>query len=312
MAYSSTNTITAADYNSFVATVNGVIGVGSGTKGYNQSTLTTVSATDQITAAHWTALLAAVSKAATHQGTSVTIPGASNTGYPATDDTIHAFDGSQTIGGASYSYNLTGAITDIDSNYQNVDTGEQTTVAGQHTSTRTSAWGGEVGTAAINTDVTATFASQNAVRGFFNTGGEIHITMDQPTATTTQSTSWNTVFDTSIGTIKMGYTGTTRTGNAGTPSTTVGFHDLTSSYATIFEGTNIGSGAYSANDVLVQAKSDGAGVITFQITLDDQHAPTAPSAVDTVESGTNVVFAIRKSSQYSPANPNWATAEAWQ
>ncbi len=39
----------------------------------------------------------------------------------------------------------------------------------------------------------------------------------------------------------MGYTGTTRTGNAGTPSTTTGFYDLTSSYATIFEGTNIGS-----------------------------------------------------------------------
>lgn len=311
MAYSSTNTITAADYNSFVSTVNGVIGVGSGTKGYNQSTLSTVSATDEITAAHWTALLTAVNNAATHQGTSVTIPGGSDTGYPATGDTIHAFDGSQTIGGASYSYDLSTAVTDVDSNYQNVDTGQQTTVASQHTSTRGSDWGGEAGTASINTDVTCTFADNNAARGFFNTGGEIHITMDQPTATTDQSTSWNTVFDTSIGTIKMGYTGTTRTGNGGTPSTTVGFHDLTSSYATIFEGTNIGSGAYSANDVLVQAKYDGAGVITFQITLDDQHAPTSPSTVDTVESGTKVVFAIRKSSVYTPANPGWATADSW-
>ncbi|SVE44608.1 uncharacterized protein METZ01_LOCUS497462, partial [marine metagenome] len=73
MAYSSTNTITAADYNSFVSTVNGVIGVGSGTKGYNQTALSSVSATDQITAAHWTGLLTAVTNAATHQGTSVTI-----------------------------------------------------------------------------------------------------------------------------------------------------------------------------------------------------------------------------------------------
>jgi len=311
MAYSSTNTITAADYNSFVSTVNGVIGAGSGSKGYTQSTLSTVSATDQITAAHWTALVDAVNKAALHQGTSVTLPGGSSTGYPATDDTIHAFGGSQTIGGASYSYDLSTAVTNCDTNYQNVDAGQQTVGSDLHTSTRSSAWGGEAGTAAINTDVTCTFASQTVVRGFFNTGGEIHITLDQPTATTTQSTNWNTIFDTSIGTIKMGYTGTTRTGNAGTPSTTTGFYDLTSSYATIFEGTNIGSGAYSANDVLVQAKSNGSGVITFQITCDDQHTPTAPSAVDTVESGTNAKFKVRKSNQYTFANPSFATTDSF-
>ena len=63
MTYSSSNTITAADYNSFVSTVNGVIGTGSGSKGYGQTALTTVSATDQITAAQWTALLTAVNNA---------------------------------------------------------------------------------------------------------------------------------------------------------------------------------------------------------------------------------------------------------
>ena len=312
MAYSTGNTITAADYNSFVATVNGVIGAGSGSKGYQQSTLSTVAQTDEITAAHWTALLDAVNKAAAHQGTSVTLPGGSNTGYPASSDTIHAFDGSQTIGGASYSYNLSGAVTDVDTNYQNVDAAQQTTVAAQHTSARGSAWGGEGSTpATINSDVTCTFGSLVLAKQFFNTGGELHCTLDQPTATTTQSTNWNTIFDTSIGTMKMGYTGTTRTGNAGTPSTTIGFHDLTTSYQTVFEGTNIGSGAYAANDVLVQVKHDGAGVVTFQITLADQHTSVSPSTVDTVESGTKATFAIRKSSQYTPANPSWATAEAF-
>ena len=60
MTYSTGNIITAADYNSFVSTVNGAIGTGSGSKGYGQSALSTVSATDQITAAQWTALLNAV------------------------------------------------------------------------------------------------------------------------------------------------------------------------------------------------------------------------------------------------------------
>jgi hypothetical protein len=311
MTYSTGNIITAADYNSFVSTVNGAIGTGSGSKGYGQSALSTVSATDQITAAQWTALLNAVATAATHQGTSVDIPGASDTGYPASSDTIHAFDGSQTIGGQAYSYDLSSAVTDIDTNYQNVDAGQQTTLGTQHTSQRGSAWGGEVGSAAINSDVTVTFADNNAARYFFNTGGEIHITLDQPTATTTQSQNWESIFDTSIGTIKMGYTGTTRTGSGGTPSTTTGFYDLSTSYATIFEGTNIGSGAYSANDVLVQAKSDGAGVITFQITLDDQHAPTSPSTVDTVESGTKADITIRKSSTYTIATPSFATTDSF-
>jgi hypothetical protein len=305
MAYSSNNTITAADYNSFVSTVNGVIGTGSGSKGYGQSDLSTVSATDQITAAHWTSLLGAVNTAATHQGTSVSIPGGSDTGYPATGDTIHAFDGSQTIGGASYTYDLSTAVTDIDTNYQNVDAAQQTTTASLHTATRTSDWSG-----AINAEVDITFADANAVRYFFNTGGELHITADQPTTSTDQDTNWNTVFDTAMGTIKMGYTGTTRTGSGGTVSTTIGYYDLTGTYQTIFDGTNIGSGAYSANDVLIQAKTITNGVRIY-INLDDQHSPTAPSTVDNVTSGTKVDFAVRKSSTYTIANPSYSDFESF-
>ncbi len=305
MTYSSSNTITAADYNSFVSTVNGVIGTGSGSKGYGQTALSTVSATDQITAADWTALLTAVNNAATHQGTSVDIPGGSDTGYPATGETIHAFDSTVSIGGASYSYDLSSAVTDIDSNYQNVDAAQQTTTSSLHTETRGSAWADN-----INAEVDVTFADANAARYFFNTGGEIHLTADQPTTSTDQDTNWNTVFDTAMGTIKMGYTGTTRTGSGGTPSTTIGYYDLTGTYQTIFEGTNIGSGAYSANDVLIQAKTVTNGV-RFYINFDDQHSPTAPSTVDEVTSGTKVDFAVRKSSVYTIANPSFAQVDSF-
>jgi hypothetical protein len=305
MAYSSSNTITAADYNTFVGTVNGVIGTGSGSKGYGQTALSTVSATDQITAAHWTALLGAVTTAATHQGTTIDIPGASDTGYPATGDTIHAFDSTVSIGGTSYSYDLSTAITNVDTNFQNVDAAQQTTTATLHTSTRSSAWADN-----INSEVDVTFADANAARYFFNTGGEIHLTADQPTTSTTQDTNWDTVFDTAMGTIKMGFTGTTRTGSGGTPATTIGYYDLTGTYQTIFDGTNIGSGAYSANDVLIQAKTITNGV-RFYINFDDQHSPTAPSTVDEVVSGTKVDFAVRKSSTYTIANPSFSTFESF-
>ena len=305
MAYSSNNIITAADYNTFVGTVNGVIGTGSGSKGYGQSSLSTVSATDQITAAHWTALLGAVTTAASHQGTTVSIPGASDTGYPASADTIHAFDATVSIGGTSYNYDLSTAITNVDTNFQNVDAAQQTTTATLHTTTRSSAWADN-----INSEVDVTFADANAARFFFNTGGEIHLTADQPTTSTTQDTNWETVFDTAMGTIKMGFTGTTRTGSGGTPATTIGYYDLTGTYQTIFDGTNIGSGAYSANDVLIQAKTITNGV-RFYINFDDQHSPTAPSTVDEVVSGTKVDLAVRKSSKYTIANPSFSTFESF-
>ena len=64
-------------------TVNGVIGTGSGSKGYGQTALSTVSATDQITAGNWTALLTAVNNVLhTRAGTTVDIPGSSTQDIP--------------------------------------------------------------------------------------------------------------------------------------------------------------------------------------------------------------------------------------
>ena len=59
-------------------------------------------------------------------------------------------------------------VTDIDTNYQNVDfLAQQTTTATLHTETRSSAWADN-----INAEVDVTFADANAAR-YFNTGGEI-------------------------------------------------------------------------------------------------------------------------------------------
>ena len=93
MTYSSGNTILAADYNGFVATVNAVIGPSASYQsgdGYGDSALSTVSASATVNSESWGDLIDAVKKAATHQGTSVNLP-ASN---PTTGDTIEAYDGS--------------------------------------------------------------------------------------------------------------------------------------------------------------------------------------------------------------------------
>ena len=143
-----------------------------------QTALSTVSGIDpQITAAHWTALLTAVNNVLTQLRTNVDIPAVPDTGYP-TGDTILLLIAPNNRW-RPYTYDLSPMVTDIDTNYQNVDAAQQTTTATLHTETRGSAWADN-----INAEVDVTFADANAARYFFNTGGEIHLTADQPTTST--------------------------------------------------------------------------------------------------------------------------------
>ena len=58
MAYTSGDTIEAAHYNAFVASVNALWGSGSSNRGLGQTTtISTVSATDTIAATQWSTLL---------------------------------------------------------------------------------------------------------------------------------------------------------------------------------------------------------------------------------------------------------------
>ena len=298
MTYSSGNTILATDYNTFVGTVNTVIGPSasyqSGT-GYGQSTLATVAATDEIGASEWGSLITAVKAAAQHQGTTVDLP-ATN---PATGDLIEALDG--TTAGAG-TYNLSSAVSAINTNKDNIDASEQTTVAGSSTSSRSTAWG--VGDTSISAEYYIQFADRTAAEAYFNTGGEVHLTFQHPNGTSSQDNDWRDIFSTKIGTLKLGKDYTSRTGSTGT-TPTFGYTGLTSSYQNIFTGTNIGGGAYGANDVTVQAKLDTTNHrVYFSVTLADQHTAISPSTADSVADGTAVSTGFRKSTVYAPATPS--------
>ena len=71
---------------------------------------------------------------------------------------------------------------------------------------------------------------------------------------------------------------TTTTATAG--GTSIGFHDLTASDQTICS-SNVGSGDYALNDLLIQAKSNGSGVVTVTIKFNDDH----PAATGTYTGG---------------------------
>jgi len=96
----------------------------------------------------------------------------------------------------------------------------------------------------------------------------------------------------------MTHTATSSTGSSAL-SSGIGYYDLTDAYQTIIDGTNIGTGAYTSNDVLIEAHrlsqsgvngGNGTGV-RVRITLTDQHAN---AFFDTVSSGTNASFSVLK------------------
>ena len=298
MTYSSGNTILAADYNGFVNTVNSVVGPSASYQsgdGYGDSALSTVSASATVNASSWASLIDAVKKAATHQGTTVNLPGTN----PATGDTIEALDGSTAGSGT---LNLSQAVTDINTNKANVDASEQTTVAGSTASTRSGTWG-TGGSETITAEIYVQFSNRNHIDGFFNAGGEIHLTFQHPNGSSAQDDAWRTIFSTAIGTLKLEKGATSRTGNAGTIAT-LGYTSLTSSYQAMYTGTNIGGGAYGANDVNVTAKLDQTNHrVYFTISLVDQSVAIAPSTADVVQGGTAVSVGFRKSTQYNPATP---------
>jgi len=249
MAYQQGDTITAADYNNFAANVNTVIGTGSGAKGYGLSEVSTLSAGATISATQWNSLLSGLQKAANHQGTTLT--NASNT---------------VTTGGNVLPLSNLGAdVTLIDTNKDTADASNMSTGQAGITSSRTSSWSGT-----ITHTFTTNFGSQNAARYFFNSGGKIHVLFARSGGSSTdQNTAWTNLCS-GLGTVSMDATDTAKSGGTYGTNTAIGYRDLTTSYQTIMSAP-IGSGEYTANDILVQAKTDGSGLITITSTLNDDH-----------------------------------------
>jgi hypothetical protein len=252
MAYQQGDTITATDYNNFVANVNVVIGTGTGDQGYGLNEVATVSVGSTITATQWNNLLTGLQNGANHQGTTLT--NASN---------------SVTTGGNILPLSNLGAdITLINTNRLNAAGANMSTGIAGTSSTRTTAWSGQVQHA-----FTVTYASANAARHFFNSGGKIKFAFSRSGGSSTnQNTSWtNQLSD--LGTVSFAANGTTISGSSqggNGANGSRGYHQLTGSNQEILNTTS-SAADYTANDIDIQALVSGA-VITFTISFNDDHA----------------------------------------
>ena len=236
MTYSSGQLIQATDYNGFVnttagANINATWGTGVTSAGYGQTDISTVAAAGTVSATQWATLVNTIASMASHQGTTITSRAA-----PTAGTTIAV---------------LSAVNTDITNCYNNrgnaVANGTQFT-GYTGTNSKTAATSGATWT--ITFTNTVTFASADAARYFFNAGGRIKIDVSKTSTGATGDPEWNDLANTLCGDIFITggaysqtiaatvYTGTTKSGGTGTPTTlatTTGWFDLTGTPTIVYK-----------------------------------------------------------------------------
>lgn len=269
MSYAQSGLIAASDYNGFVGaattptgTINYVWSTGNGQFGYGQTSLAQVSATGLVTATQWASAINTLNSIKTHQSGSGTGIGAPTAGSL-----------------VAYLSAISTNIGTINTNKLSFATQGSTTTGSNSADVLSSANGIAAQTFTITR--TATFASADQARYFFNAGGQINFVISSGTNTgaTNRGADLITLAATNLGTYSaFGATsGGGRSGTGGTlvtNATTIGYYNLTTSLQTLSKITATTS-PYTGDYVQLDVKSNGVQgsngdvgtVITFQLTL---------------------------------------------
>jgi len=285
MAYGSGNTILALDYNTFaqggasvnhgVANINTVWGVGSGDKGYGQSTTlpTVLGGTDTVTATQWSTMISRLNSILTHQsgsGSGITAPTAG-----ATIAYLSTLSSSITTG-FNNRLDATSNATDV--------TGTAPSAYVWNTSTPTTA----------QIIRTATWANADQARYFFNAGGKLILTFSATnTLGNAKGADWATLLGTKMLSLTIGGYSNTRNGTGGTATSTntaVGYWNAGTAGQNVITLTSAsGTADYGSNSISIGVKTNGVQgangdvgtVMTFTINLSDAAADTntAPAGI---------------------------------
>ena len=238
MTYTTGGLIEAADYNGFASTtvsanVNAIWGnSGYSNYGYGQTTtLSTVSAAATVGATEWANLVNRISTIGAHTGVTITSRTA-----PVAGNTIAILSNLNT--------DLTNLFTSrANSASSGATISPATGTWWQATNTPNSAW-------TITTTHTVTFANTNAASWFFNSGGLLKWQVAKTTTGTEADTEWNDLATNLAGIIYLSgantshtingtaYTGITKSGGTGTPTTlatTTGWYNLTTTATTVYD-----------------------------------------------------------------------------
>lgn len=212
MTYSSGGLIQATDYNGFVSTTVAANVNATWNSTYGQTALATVSTGGTVSATQWASLVNTITNMAAHQPTTVTARTA-----PVTGNTVSIL--------ANVNTDISTCFTN---RYNAYAQGTQYT-AWTGTNSKTTATSGATWT--ITFTNTVTFANATAATNFFNSGGTVKIDVSKTSTGDFGDPEWNDLANTLCGDIYISglatshtiagvaYTGTTKIGGTGTPTT---------------------------------------------------------------------------------------------
>jgi hypothetical protein len=274
MSYQVGATISNSDYNGLLNNtaantpnagvaargINYIAGTGAGVYGLGQTELTSVGTSDTITAAQWNSLFTFMNNIQNHTN----ITALTSTTAAAAGDVI-AIKAALTTDLNALAAAVAGGSTSV--------TAVTTSAALQTVTTASEGWD-----STATQEVSVTFASANAMRWFFNGGGEVRITVGTTEATVQGKDQAFKDLGTAIGNLDIGSQVTTRSGTGETLTTNglaLGFHDLTTSYQTLLKLTSDNSN-YTSTHVEIFAKLNAAvgtaTVITVKMVATDAAA----------------------------------------
>ena len=271
MAYASGDTIEATHYNDFVASVNAIWGSGTGDSGYGQSsTLSTVAATNTVTATQWANLIARIDSMRQHQSGTT-----SGLTQPTTGDTI------------TYLSTLSTQISTITTNKRSNNVG--TTQLATANASGATGW-----TSNAVRECTFTFSSANAMRYFFNAGGTITFNaISSSFSGNTKSDNWDSMANAASATV----------------TNAVFWDNLSTSNYTLYTGTGSGAD-YGSNNLYLQARLDAAAGSSTVITLRGYFVDGAADGFDDTVTGTTRIDAAANGPTTTYLTNTWGTPTA--
>ena len=265
--------IRASDFNGFANDINEIVGLGAGDSGYGQDQLlvTLVNAGQKIRAVNWNQLLKSIHFAAQHQGTGINIPTSTlDPDFPAPNKIISIIP------------DLENDIANVRANKLNYDIAKMTFDSNKLSTSKTYYSPTEAATDPNKDDWTdtvsyefkSTFVDEDAMRNFFNAGGEVRISSDLTAYDQRgQNESWANILS-AIAVVKFSLTTTVSSAEIGTPG--VGFTGLTNDYQLVYSKGGA-AGYYSGNQLNIYARKTGTNTIDFKVEFYDSYTDT-PSA----------------------------------
>jgi hypothetical protein len=256
------NLIYAADFNNIQSATEFLLGAGLADSGYGQAVGSIQVATDEVvTVSQWNTLRTDLLKIRQHQ---TGISESAGLLIPTTSDVIDDAFANQYKDFATLSSTnrLTVALTEA----------PPVNLYDPTLSRRTTQWNGK-----LTHTVTVTFASGDAGRQFFNSGGSFQFSATitgYTGGTNDKGGRWDQML-TAMGTIKFAAHGTTYTGTdaaGGYPKTSIGWYELTTTDQLVFIKPTT-PGVYLENEYRIKVKKNVANntatILTFTIEFDD-------------------------------------------